>query len=251
MSQESYLFGIHAVQAALEHEPETLSLIWLEHGRRDERARRIERLAREQGIPLQRVKREDLDARVEGRHQGVIARSRTQPVLDESALHARLDALTEPPLLLVLDGIQDPHNLGACLRSADAAGAHAVIAPRDKACGLTSTVRKVACGAAETVPFVQVTNLVRCLRSLQARGIWVTGTDVAAETVLFDADLTGPAALVLGAEDKGMRRLTREACDQLVRLPMRGSVQSLNVSVSAGIGLYEALRQRRDQARTA
>jgi 23S rRNA (guanosine2251-2'-O)-methyltransferase len=245
MSDTHYLFGIHAVQAALEHEPETVSMIWLEHGRRDERARRIETLAREHGIPLQRVKRDELDARVDGRHQGVVARSGAQPVLDETALYARLEALDQPPLLLVLDGVQDPHNLGACLRTADAAGAHAVIAPRDKACGLTSTVRKVACGAAETVPFVQVTNLVRCLKELKTRGIWIVGTDVTAETVLFDADLAGPLALVLGAEGKGMRRLTREACDSLVTLPMCGSVQSLNVSVSAGICLYEALRQRR------
>ena len=155
-----------------------------------------------------------------------------------------LAGLEVPPFLLILDGVQDPHNLGACLRTADAAGVHAVIVPRDKACGLTSTVRKVACGAAETVPFVQVTNLTRTLKALQQAGIWIIGTDLDTTQSLYDSDLTGPLALVLGAEGKGLRRLTREACDSLVKLPMQGTVQSLNVSVSAGICLYEALRQR-------
>jgi 23S rRNA (guanosine2251-2'-O)-methyltransferase len=155
-----------------------------------------------------------------------------------------LDTLTEPALLLVLDGVQDPHNLGACLRSADAFGVHAVIAPKDRAVGINATVEKVACGAAQTVPYITVTNLARTLRELQERDIWVIGMDGEAETNLYDVQHTGAVAWVLGAEGEGMRRLTRETCDQLVRIPMQGSVESLNVSVSTGVCLYEARRQR-------
>ena len=164
--------------------------------------------------------------------------------LDEDDLLIRLDAAGRPPLLLVLDGVQDPHNLGACLRSADAVGADAVVVPRDRATGLTPVVRKVAAGAAETVPFVQVTNLARFLRALKEQGVWIVGTDGEAETLHYAADLKGPLALVLGAEGTGMRRLTREHCDVVVKLPMLGAVESLNVSVAAGVLLYEALRQR-------
>jgi len=155
-----------------------------------------------------------------------------------------LDQLAEPPFLLVLDQVQDPHNLGACLRSADAAGVHGVIAPRDNAVGLTPTVHKVASGAARTVPFFQVTNLARVLRTLKERGIWLVGAAGEAEQSIYQADLTGPLALVMGAEDTGLRRLTREECDFLVRIPMRGHVESLNVSVATGVVLFEALRQR-------
>lgn len=155
-----------------------------------------------------------------------------------------MEDLTVPAFLLILDGVQDPHNLGACLRTADAAGVHAVIAPKDKASGLTSVVRKVACGAAETIPFIQVTNLSRTMRDLQQAGIWMIGTSLDTELNIYEADLNGPLALVLGAEGKGLRRLTAENCDSLVKLPMFGSVQSLNVSVSAGVCLYEAVRQR-------
>jgi 23S rRNA (guanosine2251-2'-O)-methyltransferase len=165
--------------------------------------------------------------------------------LDEEGLKQLLDNLDEAPLLLVLDGVTDPHNLGACLRTADGAGVHAVIVPRDKACGLTPVVRKVASGAAETVPLVQVTNLARTLKALKQRNIWLMGTDLDTEQELYQADMTGPLALVMGAEGKGMRRLTRENCDFLVKLPMQGAVQSLNVSVSTGICLYEAVRQRK------
>ncbi len=248
MNDEHLIFGMHAVQAVLQHEPDTIKQIWMEHARRDKRAQTITQLARQHAIPLQRVERQELDQMADGgRHQGIVAEARLQPALSETGLKALLAGLAVPPFILILDGVQDPHNLGACLRTADAAGVHAVIAPRDKACGLTSTVRKVASGAAETVPFVQVTNLVRTIKELQQAGIWITGTDLDTPESLFDCDLTGPLALVLGAEGKGLRRLTREACDSLVRLPMHGTVQSLNVSVSAGVCLYEALRQRRGE----
>ena len=248
MADTHLIYGMHAVAAALQHEPDSIKTVWMEHARRDKRAQQIISLLKQHGIPLQRVERDELDHMTEGgKHQGIIAEARLQPALDEVALKTVLANLEVPPFLLILDGVQDPHNLGACLRTADAAGIHAVIAPRDKACGLTSTVRKVASGAAETMPFVQVTNLVRTMKSLQQDGIWIIGTDLAADTSLFDTDLTGPLALVLGAEEKGLRRLTREACDALVKLPMHGSVQSLNVSVSAGICLYEAVRQREGQ----
>ena len=245
MAETHLIYGMHAVTAALQHEPDSIKTVWMEHARRDKRAQQIIALLKQHGIPLQRVERDELDHMATGgKHQGIIAEARLQPALDEAALKTLLADLEVPPFLLILDGVQDPHNLGACLRTADAAGIHAVIAPRDKACGLTSTVRKVASGAAETVPFVQVTNLVRTMKSLQQDGIWVIGTDLATDDSLFDTDLSGPLALVLGAEEKGLRRLTREACDALVKLPMHGSVQSLNVSVSAGVCLYEAVRQR-------
>lgn len=249
MTDDHLIFGMHAVQAALQHEPDTIKRVWMEHARRDKRAQAISQLARQHAIPVQRVERQELDQMTAGgRHQGIVAEARLQPALNEAGLKALLAKLEEPPFLLILDGVQDPHNLGACLRTADAAGVHAVIAPRDKACGLTSTVRKVASGAAETIPFVQVTNLARTLKELQQAGIWIIGADLNTTKSLFASDLTGPLALVLGAEGKGLRRLTRDACDTLVKLPMHGTVQSLNVSVSAGICLYEALRQRRGQA---
>ncbi len=248
MADTHLIYGLHAVTAVLQHEPDSIKTVWMEHARRDKRAQQLVSLLKQHGIPLQRVERDELDKMAAGgRHQGIVAEARLQPALDDAGLKTLLAGLEKPPLLLILDGVEDPHNLGACLRTADAAGVHAVIAPRDKACGLTSTVRKVASGAAETVAFVQVTNLVRTLKFLQQSGIWVIGTDPATSSSLFDADLTGPLALVLGAEGKGLRRLTREACDSLVKLPMFGSVQSLNVSVSAGICLYEALRQRGGQ----
>jgi 23S rRNA (guanosine2251-2'-O)-methyltransferase len=243
---EHIIYGLHAVQAAVSKDAANLEAVLLEQGRRDERARQLEQQAREAGVPLRRVKRVELDALAAGQaHQGVVALAREQAAGDESMLERLLAQLAEPPLLLILDGVQDPHNLGACLRTADAAGVHAVIAPRDRACGLTSTVRKVASGAAETMPFIQVTNLARSLRALQEQGIWLVGADVSATAGLYEVTLTGPLGLVMGAEGSGMRRLTREHCDQLVKLPMLGTVSSLNVSVSAGICLYEALRQRR------
>jgi len=243
---ETYLiYGMHAVHAALEKEPENITRIWLEQSRRDQRGSAIMGLAKQNGIEVERVTRDELDKRVpDATHQGVAAESKAKAALDEAGLKQLLDNLDETPFLLILDGVTDPHNLGACLRTADAAGVHAVIVPRDKACGLTPVVRKVASGAVETVPFVQVTNLARTLKSLKERNIWLIGTDLDTEQDLYQADLTGPLALVMGAEGKGMRRLTREHCDFLLKLPMQGSVQSLNVSVSTGICLYEAVRQR-------
>jgi 23S rRNA (guanosine2251-2'-O)-methyltransferase len=178
------------------------------------------------------------------RHQGACLQIRVVGVMGEGALDDLLDALTTPPLLLVLDGVQDPHNLGACMRTADAAGVAAVVVPKDRAAGLSATVRKVASGAAESVPLIQVTNLARTLRWLKEREIWIVGTDDQAEHSLYGAKLTGPLAIVLGAEGTGLRRLTRENCDALVSIPMRGIVESLNVSVATGVLLYEALRQR-------
>ena len=178
-------------------------------------------------------------------HQGVIAQLKKIDNLGEGALDDILDKAGAAPLLLVLDGVTDPHNLGACLRTADAAGVHAVIVPRDRAAGLSPVVRKVAAGAAETVPLIQVTNLARTLRWLQERGLWLVGTDDEATQSLYDAKLTGPMAVVMGAEGAGMRRLTKEQCDLLVNLPMKGVVESLNVSVATGVTLYEVVRQRK------
>jgi 23S rRNA (guanosine2251-2'-O)-methyltransferase len=208
--------------------------------------RELLELAAARGVTAARSYADALDQAVGGAaHQGVVAEVRPSAPLDENSL---LDILTRDggsPLLLVLDGVSDPHNLGACLRTADAAGATAVVAPRDRAAGLTPVVRKVAAGAAETVPFAQVTNLARALRDLKAAGLWIAGAAADGEREPFDADLGGPLALVLGSEGRGLRRLTREACDFTLRLPMRGAVASLNVSVAAGVLLYEALRQRR------
>ena len=240
------IIGIHAVRTALKHGTERLDHLWVDDTRRDRRLRQLLDEARQAGVLAEATTKAALDQMTGGaNHQGVVAHGAMPTSLGEAALDTLLAGSTEPPLLLVLDGVTDPHNLGACLRSADGAGAHAVIAPRDRAGGLTPVVCKVASGAAETVPFVQVTNLARTLRHLQdAHRIFVVGTSGEAQTELFQADLSGPLALVMGAEGEGMRRLTRETCDQLVRLPMAGHVESLNVSVATGICLYEAVRQR-------
>ncbi len=240
------IFGLHAVTAALRSGREC-SRLWLQDNRRDGRLNDIEVRAQKLGVNVERVPRRDLDRLADDtHHQGVIGEFGA-PVGPES-IEELLDALDEPAFLLVLDGVQDPHNLGACLRTADAAGAHAVIAPKDRACGITPVVRKVAAGAAETVPFFAVTNLARTLKDLKERGIWLAGTAGEAEQQIHDLDLTGPLAIVMGAEGEGLRRLTRESCDWLARLPMAGTVESLNVSVATGVCLFEAVRQRRAQA---
>lgn len=237
--------GIHSVRAALKHGREGVSEIWLERRRRDRRLAQLSELAHEAGVAVRQVVRDELDAAAEGvNHQGVLAWVRVPAARKETDLDHILDEVKGPPLMLILDGVQDPHNLGACLRTSDAAGAHALIAPKDNAVGFTATVCKVASGAAQTVPYVQVTNLSRTIESMKERGIWLIGTAEDAHSSLFETDLTGPLALVMGGEGKGLRRLTRERCDLLARLPMLGSVESLNVSVAAGICLYEALRQR-------
>jgi 23S rRNA (guanosine2251-2'-O)-methyltransferase len=241
---EALVFGFHAVEAVL-RSPGRLREVWLDESRRDQRMRQLAERLQTAKVKVSWVSRERLDELAGGeQHQGAVAQARPSQALGERELEDLLIGLQEPAFLLVLDGVQDPHNLGACLRSAAGAGVHAVIAPRDRACGLNPTVRKVSSGAAETVPFVQVTNLARTLRTLADNGIRIVGTAGETETSLFQADLTGPLALVLGAEGKGMRRLTREHCDLLVRIPMQGAVESLNVSVAAGVCLYEALRQR-------
>ncbi len=238
------LFGLHCVEAAL-RQPERVVELWLAAERDDARLQKLAQTAENSGVRLHRVKRQQLDHMVgHERHQGVVLQVRPAEARSESFLEQLLIDLDVAPFLLILDGITDPHNLGACLRSADAAGVHAVITPRDKACGLTPVVRKVACGAAETVPFVQVTNLARSLRMLRDNSVFLVGAAGETETSLYQADLRGPLALVMGAEGKGLRRLTREHCDLLVRIPMAGSVESLNVSVATGICLFEALRQR-------
>jgi 23S rRNA (guanosine2251-2'-O)-methyltransferase len=240
------IFGRHAVAAFLARDPANVASFWIQENRRDPVTKGLLDQASAAGAVIHQVPRKVLDDLVDGaRHQGVVLQCRARVREGfQGDLPNLLDNLGESALLLVLDGVQDPHNLGACLRSADAAGVQAVIAPRDRAVGLTPAVRKVACGAAESLPFVQVVNLARTLRTLRAAGIRLIGADAAGPLSLYAADLTGPLALVLGGEEKGLRRLTREHCDLLVRIPMRGSVQSLNVSVAAGICLYEAYRQR-------
>lgn len=243
---EEWLFGLHTVQALLKTEAKRIRELRLLRGREDQRLMKIRMLADNLGIPRRWASRAELDALIaEGNHQGVVALCRAGgDIRDERYLFALLDQLGEPPLLLVLDGVTDPHNLGACLRTADAAGVHAVIVPKDGSASLTPTARKVACGAADAVPLVVVTNLARALRELRQRGLWVVGAAGEAARTIDQADLRGPLVLALGAEDKGLRRLTREHCDSLVKVPMRGVVTSLNVSVAAGVCLFEAVRQR-------
>lgn len=242
----AYVYGLHAVDALLRQNPQQVEQLWLQAGRNDKRMAALETLARNQGVATARESREQLDGRVQGRHQGVVAsvQESSSREWDEKALWRLLDELPGPALLLVLDGVTDPHNLGACLRSADAAGVHAVIVPRDKSADLSPVSRKVACGAAEVVPFVRVTNLARTLEALKERGIWLYGAAGEAESTIYQSDLSGPLALVMGAEGAGLRRLTRECCDYLVKLPMAGSVSSLNVSVATGVCLFEVVRQR-------
>ena len=238
--------GIHSVRAALKFGAEGVAELWLERTRRDRRLADVADLARQAGVKVRQVDRDELDGAAEGaNHQGVLAWVRVPAARAEQDLTALLDRLEVPPFLLLLDEVQDPHNLGACLRTAEAAGVQAVIAPRDNAVGLTPVVCKVASGAAETLPYIQVTNLARVMDSLKERGIWLIGTAGEAADDLYGVDLRGPLGLVLGSEGDGLRRLTRERCDALVRLPMLGQVESLNVSVAAGVCLYEALRQRR------
>ncbi|WP_326538978.1 23S rRNA (guanosine(2251)-2'-O)-methyltransferase RlmB [Pseudorhodoferax sp.] len=241
------LFGFHAVTVRLKTAPQTVAELFVDAGRRDARMRQFTERAQAAGVLLQDSDDERL-TRLAGspRHQGVVAR--VQPLKLPHTPDGVLEAVQAegrgPALLLVLDGVTDPHNLGACLRVADGAGAHAVVAPKDHAAGLNATVAKVASGAAETVPYVVVTNLARALADIKDHGLRVIGTSDDAERTLYDLDLTGPVALVLGAEGKGMRQLTRTSCDELVRIPMAGAVESLNVSVAAAVCLYEALRQR-------
>jgi 23S rRNA (guanosine2251-2'-O)-methyltransferase len=246
MAQQQILFGFHALTVRLKTAPRSVVEVHVDASRRDARMRQFVERARKAGVRLVDSDAARL-AKLAGseRHQGVAAR--VEPIARSASLDDALDAIEGVPLLLVLDGVTDPHNLGACLRVADGAGAHAVIAPKDHAVGIGATVAKVASGAADTVPYFMVTNLARSLNELKERDIRVVGTAADAPRSIYAAELRGPLALVLGAEGKGLRRLTAQTCDELVRLPMKGAVESLNVSVASGICLYEALRQRGDE----
>ncbi|MGD8311353.1 MAG: 23S rRNA (guanosine(2251)-2'-O)-methyltransferase RlmB [Gammaproteobacteria bacterium] len=251
MKTSRYVYGLHAVAGLLANRPESVTTLSVAEGAVERRLEGLLEQAAAARIPIHRLPRAQLDRLLPGaRHQGVVATLREPaPARVERDLPAFLSALDEPAFLLVLDGVQDPHNLGACLRTADAAGVHAVILPRDRAAGITPVVHKVASGAADSMPLFSVTNLARTLRRLREAGIWIYGTSDTGGQELYTANLAGPAAFVLGSEGRGMRRLTRDCCDYLLSIPMAGQVESLNVSVAAGVLLFEALRQRRQGER--
>jgi 23S rRNA (guanosine2251-2'-O)-methyltransferase len=237
------LAGFHAVKGRLRQKADSVREIYVDAERKDARAKELRELAAKLGVRVISVDAKRLDGMAGGaRHQGVVAQA--DDLKMPQFIEDVLETLDEPPLLLILDGVQDPHNLGACLRVADGAGAHAVIAPKDRSCGLTTAAIKVASGAAESVPYIVVTNLARTMRDLKDRGIWLVGADDEAPQSIYQAKLEGALGLVLGAEGEGLRRLTKESCDLLVSIPMRGTVESLNVSVASGIVLYEARRRR-------
>jgi 23S rRNA (guanosine2251-2'-O)-methyltransferase len=246
VSNTRHIYGLHAVESLLASRPSTVTGLMVAEGAAEKRLSPLIETASAAGIGIHRISRKELDQLIPGaRHQGVVASVKVESrEMNEKVLPEFIAGLMEPAFLLVLDGVQDPHNLGACLRTADAAGVHAVILPRDRAVGITPVVHKVACGAVESVPVFTVTNLARTLRQLRDAGIWVYGTSDAAEQGLYESDLQGPIALVMGSEGKGLRRLTREYCDHLLAIPMAGQVESLNVSVAAGVLLFEARRQR-------
>ncbi|WP_136418244.1 MULTISPECIES: 23S rRNA (guanosine(2251)-2'-O)-methyltransferase RlmB [Oxalobacteraceae] len=237
------IFGFHAVTARIRHEASSVEEIYVDATRHDRRMQELLHAAEAAKVRIIQVDDQRLNGMVgTRRHQGVVAKAGELSLARN--LDELLDAIEGPPLLLLLDGVTDPHNLGACLRVADGAGAHAVIAPKDRAVGLNATAAKVASGAADTVPYITVTNLARTMRELKERDIWLIGTTDDAEKGLYEADFSGPVAIVMGSEGEGMRRLTRENCDVLVSIPMHGAVESLNVSVASGVCLYEARRQR-------
>lgn len=243
-SGRDWLFGLHAVYSVLKTSGSKIKELRVQKGRDDQRLKKIIHLAQLQEIPLVWVLRSDLDELSGGSHQGVAALSESIGIQDENYLFKLIDNQDKIPFLLILDSLTDPHNLGACMRSAEAAGVQAVIIPKDNAVGITPVVQKVSSGATEFIPLIVVTNLSRTIKQLQDKGIWVIGAAGEAENLVYDTDLSGPLALVMGAEEKGLRRLTRENCDILVKIPMMGHVSSLNVSVATGVCLFEALRQR-------
>lgn len=244
MAQHEWLYGIHALESVITREPERLIELFVLKGREDDRLINIINQARQFDIAVQFCQRKTLDDKVNGeQHQGVIAKVKPGKQYSENDLAAIVEQV-DNPFLLILDGVTDPHNLGACLRTAEAAGVHAVVVPKDKSAALTPIVRKVASGAADVIPLVQITNLARTIKALQKAGVWIIGTAGEAKQSLYECKLTGPIALVMGAEGKGMRRLTRENCDELIKLPMAGTVTSLNVSVATGVCLFEIVRQR-------
>ena len=243
--QNQWIAGINAVASAIENDADNVREVLVEGGSKNSRLTEIEENARRKGIEVRRVTQQALDG-VGGsvRHQGVVARYAAAKTWDEGELAGLIEAAEGKALVLVLDGVQDPHNLGACLRSAAAAGATAVVFPKDKAVQVNATVRKTSAGAADTLPIFSVTNLSRTLRDLQKAGVWIYGFAGEADASLYSLDLKGNVALVMGSEGDGLRRLTRENCDQLVKIPMPGEFESLNVSVATGIALFEAVRQR-------
>lgn len=244
-NKNDYVYGVHAVNALIENEPERIIEVYILKGRDDARLHAIASALSSVGITVNQVNRKTLDDKVFGVvHQGIVARVKSAKVLGDYELNEFLDKLNADPFLLILDNVTDVHNLGACLRSCDGAGVNAIITSKDKSASLTAAAKKVACGAAESVPVFYVTNLARTMKELKDRFIRIVGTAGETDKCIYDADLTGPLAVVMGAEDTGLRRLTRENCDELVKLPMLGQVSSLNVSVATGICLYEALRQR-------
>ena len=245
---KTLITGIHAVESALKNDADNIIQVWIAENKRNQRVKELINHAQKRGLISHRADMASLDKLAKTRqHQGVVAEYNAPASYTEDDLInilENIDSSVTPPLLLVLDGVTDPHNLGACLRTAEGAGVHAVIAPKDNAVGLTPAARKVASGAAETVPFIQVTNLVRTIEKLKQMGIWFIGTSDQADADLFTYDFKTPSAIVMGAEGKGLRRLTEEHCDTLVSIPMAGQVSSLNVSVATGVCLYEVVRQR-------
>lgn len=243
--QKDLVFGFHAVTSALRMRPHEIYDIWVDKSRVDQRVQIVLETARTRNIPVHHVGRSTLDKMADcDRHQGIVAKCQVSKGTPEKELIPFIEQIEGPAFVLVLDGVQDPHNLGACLRSANAAGVDAVLVPKDRAVGLTATVRKVASGAAETTPVFQVTNLVRSLKLLKDQGLWLIGLTGESDSSIYQSELTGSVALVMGAEGKGLRRLTRETCDDLVHIPMAGDVESLNVSVATGVCLYEVVRQK-------
>jgi len=246
---KQYIFGLHSVAALLTNHPERIIRLCVQRERRDKKIENLISSAKQNHVSIEYVSQQELDSLTSAaNHQGIVAFCSASKTYHEGDIKHLLENITHAPLILVLDGIQDPHNLGACFRSADAAGVDLIIAPKDKSAGITPVVSKVASGAAEIVPFVQVTNLVRTMEELKELGIWIYGAAGDAMQSLYQTDLSGPAAIVLGAEGSGLRRLTREHCDVLVKIPMQGSVSSLNVSVATGVFLFEVLRQRTKDA---
>ena len=238
------VYGIHAVRAVLEKDAKNIDEALIQKQIKNDQIQELAKKLKQENIRVRSVPRKELDEYCKGNHQGIIVRYQPSKSLNENDLTSLLEGLDEPAFVLILDNIQDPHNLGACLRTANAAGVHVVIAPKNKSVGITSTVRKVACGAAELTPFVQVTNLARTIEWLQARGIWITGTDASADKSIFEGDFDGAVGIIIGSEGDGLRRLSREACDFLVNIPMVGEVESLNASVATAVCLYEVRRQR-------
>jgi 23S rRNA (guanosine2251-2'-O)-methyltransferase len=246
MSSQQVLTGFHAVVARLRHAPQSIKELYVEASRRDKRMQTFIEQAKAANVRVHPVAADRLQGLARGqRHQGVVALAEAAPLaMDVGEVLDLREDKNEPALFLLLDGVTDPHNLGACLRTADAAGVHAVVAPRDRAVGLNSTVQRVACGAAESVPYIMVTNLARTMRELKERNVWLVGADDQATATLYGVDARRPMGWVMGAEGEGMRRLTRDTCDELINIPMLGSVESLNVSVASALCMYETVRQR-------